>query len=228
MLIHSYISFFNLRISVPANGSLRNSPSILEQICGVYLRASSASVRFVLIMVFTLDKARVYKRVQRRDAYLREHFGAQIVKDHKLALEHALDPRRGLFRSLGVAREFFHFKRLERGRPRCRSTPSGRFAQRRALCRQTGTFCPAPAAPGNSRFIDRPRAGGVLAAGVVNNAHRFPLPRRTAKGRSFQKRSSLFLRSVLSSLVSWRLYPSMRQEHIWLPINPVSLHFGHE
>ena len=35
VLIHSYISFFIIRISVPANGSLRNSPSILEQICGV-------------------------------------------------------------------------------------------------------------------------------------------------------------------------------------------------
>ena len=35
VLIHSYISFLIIRISVPTNGSLRNSPSILEQICGV-------------------------------------------------------------------------------------------------------------------------------------------------------------------------------------------------
>ena len=84
-------SFFSFRISSPAKGSRVYSPSIREAIWGVYRRASSPGVRFVLMMVERrLQLAGVDDLVQ---GALNEgcgHLRSQIVQNQQIAVQHPL------------------------------------------------------------------------------------------------------------------------------------------
>ena len=54
---------FNLRISSPTKGIVRNSPARREQIWGVYFFCSSSSLRLVEMMLRRPETRRVFKRV---------------------------------------------------------------------------------------------------------------------------------------------------------------------